>query len=247
MNATLMLDDRWRLRLPGGVEQQFATDAQDSEQPLPDALRQALAALPMKAALTVQIAGGLARWLLLPPSPRLVSEGAWAAFAQARFEQQFALPAAAWTVRWLVEPPGQPRLMLALPNNLLAALRALAPSRELHVQVQAGERLAALRRRQPRFTGAFCDLEAEHCVLVLCLQGRPVRVRKRAGALDASSLGTMLKTEWAALQASMPGSSTALSHLTLASASAFDDAALAQLKAQGIAHIERLADAGGAR
>jgi hypothetical protein len=245
MNALLLRREQWHLRVAGRAEQVFARGPGPE---LPATLREALAALPGKGALTVQLAGALARWLLLPHSPRLSSEQAWAPFAHAWFEQQHAQAASAWTLRWLVETPGHPRLMAALPTALIAALREATQRRTLSVQLQTSERLARLRAQQPRFTGAFCDMDAEHCVLVLCHQGRPVRVRKRAGALDAQALAAMIKTEWAGCAAPSktgePADATLCTRLALAPASWPAEADLQQLQAHGLAHITRLNDEG---
>jgi hypothetical protein len=194
MNASLQLNDQWQLRLPGKAAQSFEGGDPVA---LPAALREALLALPARTALAVQVAGARARWLLLPHSPRLVTEAAWATFAPAWFEQQHAQPASNWTLRWQVETPGQPRLLTALPNTLVQALRDATQHLALSLRVRTCERLAAWREKQPRFTGALCDMDSGHCVLILCHNGRPVRVRKRVGSLDAAALMAMLKTEWA--------------------------------------------------
>jgi hypothetical protein len=244
MTATLTLSDHWCLRAPGRAEHSFAAEPGGA---LPAALCEALASLPPRSALSVQLAGAAARWLLLPHSPRLVSERAWEPFARAWFEQQHAQAAAAWTLRWWVEAPGHPRLMAALPTALIDALRGAAQRLALSVHLQTIDRLAALRVRQPRFTGAFCDLDAAHALLVLCREGRPVRVRKRAGALDAPGLLAMLKTEWAAAAPLFGPRDARCSHLALAPAAALSDADRLRLRDEGVLHITDASDGSAAR
>jgi hypothetical protein len=241
MNTTLTLDAQWQLRLPDGTAKVFGDAGVATSSAVPQALADALAALPARSLLTVQVAGARARWLLLPDSPRLVGERAWAAFAQARFEQQQAQAAGPWTLRWLAEAPGHPRLLTALPNSLVEALRAACGRLSWSLRVRTCERLAAWRARQPRFTGAVCDLDAQGCVLILCHRGRPVRVRKRAGAVDAAALLSMLQTEWSLSPAAAQGPCT---QLVWASSEAWDESQLTLLRQAGVHTIPHLTGKG---
>ncbi len=144
-----------------------------------------------------------ARLLVLPDNPALHAEKRWAGYASSRFEALTGEAAEAWVIRVLPEPPGRPRLMVALPAALMRVLNSAfgaKSGRQLRsVRVDALGRLDALRAREARFSGAAVEGSERHLLLSLFERGVLQRVRQRRSAVDADELQAMLRVEWAAL------------------------------------------------
>lgn len=228
---TVSLAQDWSWSGPGLAQGSAAAALRPDEAPaLPDALLQAWRRSGLR--VSVRVCVSHARLLLLPASDELYSEARWLRYARGRLDSLQAGAAGDWELRWLVEPPGAPRLLAALPKCWSAALSDAFGGRLQGLRIDALERLGRLRADEPRYSGAMLDLGPNHALLVMLVDGRPVRVRPRRGAPSLEDLRSMLASEWAVLAAGTPGLDERLPRLAVGSTgslSADDCAALAGL------------------
>lgn len=87
-------------------------------------------------AVTVEVSGPFARWLLLPPSPALATDDEWLAYARLEFAAVHGERAREWDLRLGEQQPRQPVPACALDARLVAEVRAACE--------RAGRPLAAI-------------------------------------------------------------------------------------------------------
>jgi hypothetical protein len=139
------------------------------------------------------------RLFVLPFSAALSSEARWSAYATSRFEDLFGEGAEAWSLRVVVERPGRPRLVAALPMGLMRTLEGLLERRLRSVRIDSLLRLDDLRRREAGYTGALVDVGAQHALVALMIDGSLHRLRLRRMTPSLDELRAALTVEWAAL------------------------------------------------
>ena len=194
-----LLPDRWVLRPAGGavhVDAAFDTAA------------------PMRALETLldkHAPSGRLRVTLSHHHVRLflaLSPPAWLKHQEMRVWLDAALAAAlgdvgekgiAWRLAWDLTPPGQPIVVAAMPEALLAGLHAVCQQRGIKLSGVRPWLAEAWQRRRgqlARATGWYAVLEPGRQVLLRLQNGQPVALRQRQASTEAAlELDSLLARE----------------------------------------------------
>lgn len=151
---------------------------------------------PPAPRVEVEVDVALARLFVLPYHDALVTPARWRGHALSALEAALEAPADGWNLRVVPERPPRPRLAVALPEALLAAVAqrfGRAP-----VQVGTLLRLDRLRRRVPRFSGMAIDSSIGGLFAAVFDGGVLQRLRWRRAAARSDELAALWRVEWSA-------------------------------------------------
>ncbi len=196
-----LLPDRWVLRPAASkthVESVFDADFDTGFDTLPpfQALEHLLDQHAATGRLRVTLSHRHVRLFLAPAPPAWLNQSEMQTWLESALAS--ALGAAGdlsgksssgWRLAWDLTPPGQPIVVAAMPNDLLAALHAICQQRGiklLGVRPWLAEAWQRRRGQLARATGWYALLEPGRQVVLRLQDGRPLALRQRQTAADVA-------------------------------------------------------------
>ncbi len=191
-----LLPDRWVLRPAASktpVETMFDADF-DAIAPF-QALERLLDQHAASGRLRVTLSHRHVRLFLAPAPPAWLSQTEMQTWLETALAS--ALGAAGdlsgnssgWRLAWDLTPPGQPIVVAAMPNDVLAGLHAICQSRSiklLGVRPWLAEAWQRRRGQLARATGWYALIEPGRQVVLRLQDGRPLALRQRQTGADVA-------------------------------------------------------------
>jgi hypothetical protein len=165
------------------------------------ALKDALEIAKRRTRVTVILSNRLVRFLLVPWSAELSSDGEWRTWIQHHFQKVFGAEAGRQEFRWQTQGPGQPLVASAVDKALLEALEAtIKASGAQLVSVEPYLQLSFNRFRHHFNLSSqwWALLEPKHLTVALLHAGRFISLRTHVAGPDwPERLPVWLEREWA--------------------------------------------------
>lgn len=156
------------------------------------------------ADIDVAVEAGRVQITALPWARQLNSPARWKQFAAARFQQVYgAGRTEGWTIRMAERPPPHQRAAVAVATSDIEAIKAAFGKRLGSVRVAVLDRLDALLKREPKFSGCVICAGSDSAWILVLRDGELQRTRRRAipspadDEAIAADLLAAIRTEWA--------------------------------------------------
>ncbi|MGQ7817206.1 hypothetical protein ACUTAH_16315 [Metapseudomonas furukawaii] len=153
---------------------------------------------PGRARLRVLLSSHYTRFCLVPWSDAIGSPAELEGYARLCFEDLYGAQGEGWSLRLSPEAAGLPRLAAAVPEELLARLRALARGARLRLESVQPYLMAAFNRHRAAIgvdDFLFLVAEPERGSLLQARGGRWASVRSVALGADESALDDLIARE----------------------------------------------------